>query len=308
MAKRQGLIPLRDRVAELERIYYAVEKEIARELSFFDINNYQELRAIKTQERIDQLVKMLNRAAIKWAKSSVPEAYKSGYDISRTRLEILGAKRNEEFPLMAHRNAIGDYTDKTMNDLIRANLSIKQNVATFLYLARRANMGLMQFQAFDLRDEEIIAGLLDEAMEAGETRGTAYRLIREHFREKFGDAQFIRINNRNYNLKYYARNVARTRLRVVQTEAVKNSCAEFDNDLVEISDHGTTCEICIPYEGNVYSLSGRTPGYPVLDDAPPYHCQCEHSMAPTSEEALEWREKYAGEERRMWEEWEAESA
>lgn len=293
MPERQGRIPLRERVRELDRIYYEAEREIAKQLSLFDIGNYQELRAMKTQERIDNLIKRLNRTAIKWARSSVPEAYKKGYDVSITRLEILGAMKNDEFPEKTHEQSIENEADITMDVLIKANQSIKMNVATFLYLARQAAMGLSQFQAFDMRDEELIAGLLDEAMTEGETRGTAYKLIREHFRQEFGEAKFIRINGRNYNLRKYADNVAKTRLRTVQTKAVLNSCKQYENDLVEVSDHGTTCVICIPYEGNVYSLSGSHPVYPFLDAYTPFHNRCQHHISPTSEVALEWREKYA---------------
>lgn len=293
MPERQGLIPLRDRVRELERIYGVAEREIAKDLALMDIGDYQELRAIETQEKIDRLVKMLNRAAVKWSKNAVPEAYDKGYSISKTRLEILGAQKNDEVSEKIHEQAIEDQTDITMNDLIKANQSIKVNVATFLYLARQAAMGLAQFQAFDMRDEEVIDELLGDALRKGETRGYAKKAIREHFRKRFGEAQFIRINARNYNMRKYADLVAKTRLRTVQTKAVLNSCKQYENDLVEVSSHNTVCEYCGIYEGNVYSLSGSHPIYPYLDAYTPFHPRCQHNIAPTSEVALEWRQKYA---------------
>jgi len=293
MPKTQGRIPLRDRVRELDRIYATAEKRIARELALMDIGNYQELRAIKTQEKINGLVKMLNTAAIKWTRKAVPEAYEKGEAVSRTRLEILGAVKSDEFSEKTHTQAVEQEIDITMDFLIKANQSIKVNIATFLYLARQAAKGLSQFQAFDMRDEEVIGGLLDDALRAGETRGTAAKAVREHFRKEFGEAKFIRINARNYNMRKYADLVAKTRLRVVQTDAVLNSCKEYENDLVEVSAHGTTTPICIPYEGNVYSLSGKHPVYPYLDAYTPFHPRCQHSIRPTSEAALEWRAAHA---------------
>ena len=41
---------------------------------------------------------------------------------------------------------------------------------------------------------------------------------------------------------------------------IKNMAEEYGNDLIEISDHGTESEICKPFEGNTYSISGNTPG------------------------------------------------
>ena len=292
MANILGRTPLGGKVRELEGIYGVVERKIAKEMAMVDIGNYKELKAVKTQERIDGLVKMLNRAAIRWSKEAVPEAYERGYAVSKTRLEILGVRRDEEFNNKTHRQAIEYQVNETMDVLIRANQSIKLNVATFLYLARQAVKGLSQFQAFDMRDEELIDELLGDALRAGETRGYASKAVREYFSARFGDAQFISINGRNYNLRKYADLVAKTRLRVVQSEAVKNSCQEYRNDLIQISDHGTDCMVCIPYEGNIYSISGRHPVYPLLDAWPPFHCRCQHNASPTSEVVLEARERW----------------
>jgi len=289
----QGRIPNRDEVNELGRIYGVIEREIAKEMASMDIGDYRELKAIKTQERIDKLVKMLNRAAIKWAKEAVPEAYEKGYAVAKIRLEILGMRKDEEFSNKTHTQSIEHQIDETMDVLIRANQSIKMNVATFLYLARSAARGLSQFQAFDMRDETLIDELLGDALREGETRGFASKIVREYFAKEFGEAKFININGHNYEMRAYADLVAKTRLRVVQTEAVLNTCKEFDNDLVQVSDHGCDCQICLEYEGNVYSLSGRSSTYPYLDSYPPWHPRCQHSISPVSEVALEARERWA---------------
>jgi len=289
----QGRIPNRDEVNELGRIYGVIEREIAKEMASMDIGDYRELKAIRTQERIDRLVKMLNRAAIKWSKEAVPEAYEKGYTVAKIRLEILGAQKDGEFSNKTHTQSVEYQVDKTMDVLIRANQSIRLNVATFIYLARSAARGLSQFQAFDMRDEELIDELLGDALREGETRGFASKIVREYFSERFGDAKFITINGRDYNLRKYADLVAKTRLRVVQTEAVLNTCKEFDNDLVQVSDHGCDCQLCLEYEGNIYSLSGRSSAYPYLDSYPPWHSRCQHNISPTSEVALEARERYA---------------
>ena len=259
-----------------------------------DVGNYQEVKAVKTQEKIDRLIGMLNRAAIKWSKAAIPAAYEEGYEVSKTRLEILGAQRDEEFNRKKHEQDIEFEVDETMNDLIRANQSIKMNVGMYLYLVRQTSQALMQIQEFDFRDEEFIAGLLDDAIRAGETRSYAQKLVMDHIKSEVGEGKFIQIKGRNYNMRKYADTVAKTRLRTVQTEAVLNSCKEFDNDLVEVSDHGSEfVDICLEYEGNVYSLSGKHPIYPYLPAYPPFHIRCQHHIRPTSEVALEARGRYA---------------
>lgn len=43
--------------------------------------------------------------------------------------------------------------------------------------------------------------------------------------------------------------------------------ADDRQDLYEISSHGTTCAICAPLEGRVYSKSGNDPDFPPLASA-----------------------------------------
>lgn len=292
MAKRIGRIPLGDRVRELDRIYRIIEREIMKELLLTDIGNYQEVRAVKTQEKIDRLIKMLNRSALEWAKSAVPEAYDKGYEVAQTRLEIFGAEKNDEFNKKTHEQSIDFEVDTMMDDLIKANLSIKISVGMYLYLVRQGSQGLKQIQEFDFRDEEFIADLLDDAIRAGETRTYAKNLVMDYIKAEVGEGKFIQIRGRNYNMEKYADLVAKTRLRHVQTESVLNSCKEYDNDLVQVSDHGTETPICLPYEGNVYSLSGKSSAYPYLDAYPPFHPRCQHHIVPTSEVALGIRGRY----------------
>jgi len=90
----------------------------------------------------------------------------------------------------------------------------------------------------------------------------------------------------------YAKMVARTEIRKAQTDATLDLCRQYENDLVEVSDHGCDCDECEQYEGNIYSVSGTHPKYPPLGETPPYHPSCKHSLLPTSEEAVSIRSQY----------------
>ena len=229
----------------------------------------------------------MNKYVVRWSRDSVTEAYKNGMTTSRVSLNILGAKRDPFFDQKIHRHTVE--ADEILTDevYIKANESIKVNMGIYFYLLRQAHDDVMQIQAFDLRDEEVIAGLLDDAIQEGASRGKLESLIRQHFKRELYEKKFININGRNYNLTKYAKMVARTRLRKVQSDSVKNMCNQYENDLVYISNHGTTTPICIPYEGNVYSINGKTPGYETLSEWPPFHPNCQHYASPTSIEAIE---------------------
>ncbi len=67
---------------------------------------------------------------------------------------------------------------------------------------------------------------------------------------------------RNWNLHTYGSMVLRTASRQAEVLAVLTE--NPDHDLYQISSHGTTCPLCAPLEGRVYSKSGRDPDFPPL--------------------------------------------
>jgi len=126
-----------------------------------------------------------------------------------------------------------------------------------------------------------------KAVAKQESRKTLENQLRSYLIKQIEDDGFLKINDRNYNMKKYAEMVSRTALREAQTEATLDLCEQYDNDLVQWSDHGTVCEICIEFEGKIYSISGKSLEYPMLEQEPPAHPNCEHSLLPTSDIAIE---------------------
>lgn len=67
---------------------------------------------------------------------------------------------------------------------------------------------------------------------------------------------------RNWSLHTYCTMATRTTQRQAEVSAVLT--ADPEQDLYQISSHGTTCSICAPLEGRVYSRSGTDPNFPPL--------------------------------------------
>lgn len=70
---------------------------------------------------------------------------------------------------------------------------------------------------------------------------------------------------RNWSLHTYGSMVCRTTSR--QAEILAVLTADEGHDLYQISSHNTTCAICAPLEGRVYSRSGNDPDFPSLASA-----------------------------------------
>ena len=85
------------------------------------------------------------------------------------------------------------------------------------------------------------------------------QLVRE------GVTVFVDKAGRNWSLHTYCSMVSRTTRRQAEVFAVLT--ADPEQDLYKISSHGTTCALCAPYEGRVYSRSGNDPDFPPLAEA-----------------------------------------
>lgn len=77
-----------------------------------------------------------------------------------------------------------------------------------------------------------------------------------------GVTAFVDKAGRRWSLHTYCTMAARTARRQAEVSAVLT--ADLAQDLYQISSHGTTCSICAPLEGRVYSKSGTDPVFPPL--------------------------------------------
>ena len=77
-----------------------------------------------------------------------------------------------------------------------------------------------------------------------------------------GVTAFVDKAGRHWSLHTYGSMVCRTTSR--QAEVLAVLTADPEQDLYKISSHGTTCPICAPLEGRVYSRSGADPDFPPL--------------------------------------------
>ena len=88
----------------------------------------------------------------------------------------------------------------------------------------------------------------------------------------------------------YAATVARSTTREAGNLARINTVREYGQDLVLLTKHYPTCEVCAPLQGRVYSLSGHDDRFPCLYSLPGFsagyqniHPNCRHVVAPTVE-------------------------
>jgi uncharacterized protein YdbL (DUF1318 family) len=280
-------------IQRFERLYGAAGRELRRRLLSLDPTTYTDAEAEEVRRETETLVRTLNFAVSRWANEAIPRAYAKGARIARTALEILGKKPRK--PQLIDKRRI--LIDDLLILLVRANNSIGGTVDRYLGIVRQSAttqaVASAQLQEFDFQSiADKVNRLTASAIKQEQTRGWLTKTIREYLSKVVKAGDFLNINGKNFNMEKYAKLVARTELRKANTEATIETARQFENDLVAVSDHGTVCDECKEYEGNVYSLTGWNTKYPMLPAQPPFHPNCQHYLLCTSEEAIEVRKEY----------------
>jgi hypothetical protein len=275
----------------LNRIYAQTERELRSMLLGVDIPSFTVAKAERIQFSVRQLINLLNIGTQKWAEQELRKAYQIGVKKARISLEVLGRKPKRMIP-----DAETRLVDNTVELLVQRNSTIRKTVDDFL---RAALLGAQRIESAPIQEfnYDEAADVLDEYMRTAlaeeKSRQWLKKKIMDYLLAGIAEGNLININGKMWNLRKYSKMVARTTLRKAQTKATADLCNQYDNDLVEVSDHNTDCEVCKEIEGNIYSLSGRSTTYPTMPMDFPPHPNCEHSLLPTSEEALRVRERWS---------------
>jgi len=287
-------------ITEIVRAFGVAEREMKKKLGAIDVGSFSEIKASQTQKDLNVLFDGLNRYAARWARAALAGRYADSQARARTRLEMIGAERNKGFDKERHHRAIDRSLDATLKDFLKATGAMRLFVGRYIEGMRKYSGSLLQVQEFangifgEMFDE-FVWDLVQRAIKEHQTRSTVSREIMTWLRNKLSGGNLIPITGKDgverlYNIRDYARMVARTRMMQAAAEATKNECREYDNDLVVWSTHAEPCSRCEELEGQVFSISGTNPKHPMLTDdtTPPLHPNCGHNIAPTSEIAIDY--------------------
>jgi hypothetical protein len=89
---------------------------------------------------------------------------------------------------------------------------------------------------------------------------------------------------RKWDVVNYSELYSRTELMNTYNEGVADQMLQHDVDLAYVTSYASCqCDICKEWEGKVLSLTGKTKGYPTLEDAYAsglFHPRCKHRLRP----------------------------
>lgn len=255
-----------EQATRLIELYKRAEKEIGTKLlrAVLKAGTKKALSVRRLEQELKAVYKMLDelkKAGESASAEMVTASFNGGIAVARKQLKAAG------IPLVAEMGGVHEKAMKVYSSMIGDRL------ADVVTTAGRTTADIYR----QLQLDSILTGTV-----AGyETINTTIRQM-----EKTGEAQglvaFVDRSGKQWNMSTYVEMLARTTVMKIHNEAVKNEFVAHGEDLVIISYHLPTCEMCKPWNGRIVSLTGATKGYPTMTDAEAeglFHPNCRHAFS-----------------------------
>lgn len=252
-----------DRLQLLTQTYKQAYVDIAREINGATNFGVANRKAILAQ--IEQILADLGTNINDFINDELPGYYKVGADDAVRQLENVGADVGiREGFNRVHNEAITALVDETGRAFAESIRGVGRSAQLLLGKATR-----------DLITQRMAKGLI-----AGEALTQVRREIKGILQEQ-GLASLIDKGGKTWSLENYSEMLFRTKAVEARNRGLANRMVENGYDLVQVSQHMGSCELCRPWEHQILSLTGSTKGYPTVAQAERgglFHLRCRHAM------------------------------
>lgn len=250
-------------IAKLINLFKGSYKQIVDEMTTATDFGVKNRKRILSQ--VEKILKDLGVNVDEFIKKEIPEYYKTGAAQGVKQLENIGA----DVAISTGFNQVHkDYIMALIDDTSRAFGESLSGVG------RSAN--LILGKAFrDAMTQKIAKGITSgEALK--EVRNQLVLILKEQGLSALKDKA-----GRSWDLDAYAEMLFRTKVVEARNRGMVNRMAENGYDLVQVSAHSGTCDICASWQGKVLSITGQTEGYDTVAEAEAdglFHPNCRHAL------------------------------
>jgi hypothetical protein len=244
------------------------------------------------RRQLDVQYRALSKIYSTWAKSNIPKAHKASMKEIMTRLnrsKTIAKKAKRSFTSLATATKSQQIQAVLVKDAIQTwNAALNLGNANLKRITRKTQQLLLS--------EIIVDSSIARAIESGNLMNNTFinsinlsnTLAAELDKTAviIDGKKYVIAGSRKFSPKYYAEMVTRVKFHEAQAHAAIQTAANYSTSLVQVSNHNTTTQICIPYENKVFSISGKDVSFPRLEDIPPFHPNCLHLLFPMFESAM----------------------
>lgn len=245
-------------INRLVKFYEQAEREI------LDRLNRALLRANKTEylvqmrREIEAILQQLREGNRTWCEQAIPRVYSQGLYSADAMLKDAGISTSAAFGAI-HQQAAQVLAENAFQRF--------EDVAQVI--GRQVN---------DIYRELALENVRGTVVGYDTWKQTAKR-FREQLAER-GVTGFKDRSGKMWNMRTYTEMHARTVCMQAHLEGTANRLVEQGHDLVKVSTHRGACELCQPWQGKILSITGKTKGYPTLEEAKAaklFHPRCRHA-------------------------------
>ncbi|MCI9592274.1 MAG: minor capsid protein [Lachnospiraceae bacterium] len=265
-----------DVTAFLRMLFLRTERELVNEITRKRVTGYVDYAEVAAIERIQKILQTMVDESWSYVPVMIEKIF------YQTETGVAGY-RNARVLTSTEMSVIQQLSNNLLGELEEAAETAEKNARGFLTVGR--------LESDPYRREALLQVSRQQA--AGTTWAKGSKELAKNLQNK-GITAFTDKAGRNWSLQDYSNMAVRTTARQAQVAAILTK--DPNHDLYQIVKIGSTCPVCAPLEGRVYSRSGTNPEYPALtlaygkmDPAGPddimntylnIHPNCLHSLIP----------------------------
>lgn len=225
--------------------------------------------------KITNQYRVIDRLYSEWNKVEIPELYKREMFFMSKKI-----KNTKRITSQARINTTSLVNSTGSKQLLAAIVSDSINsMGSSLFQGQKLFKRFARLTQQKLVSESFFESSIIRGIQGGNIRAAVsqqYIVLKN----LLGDKKFVQAGNRHYRPETYAELVTRTKFHETQTQGAIITALNHSTDLVRVSSHNTISIICIPFEGRIFSISGKSKDFPQLTDTPPFHPNCLHLTFP----------------------------
>ena len=258
--KKKKPIVVDRKIEKLIEIYKEAEQRLIKTIAEKEVKGNVTTFYNEMLKQVQQEILKLQIYNTQWATDITKQLYQQAFNEA---IEMLGVSDNFT---QLHTDAVEILADNTVNNLNGATRFVGRRVEDTIrdIALKDASMKFATGQTIRQLQKELVNDLVSNNITC--------------MKDKLG---------RNIPISAYAETVARSIVAETQNTSVKNVMKEHGHDLVKMTQHSTACPACVPYEGRVYSLSGKDERFPSIKNVPGFnagynniHPRCRHRIFP----------------------------
>lgn len=241
----------------LRKLYLKAEIDIINEIARLRSRGLVDYHAVAALKRVQGILKGLEDATWKY----IPKIVERYFYVNRPELYTRAPKTvlghflgyiNAEALSLTAASLSAELIARCLSELTESHVRTLSGLSELL-------IGRASTDLFRQRGLEAVGALRATGLPVKAKQDFVETLRRD------GVTAFTDKAGRNWSLHAYADMVIRTTARQADTLAVLEKIQ--GQDLYQISQNGSSCPVCAPFEGRVFSKSGESEFYPPLADA-----------------------------------------